>query len=82
MISSEIQAGKTYVGKGGSLRKVTATRSGWDGKDFFDNVHFIIIKGRRPGTESVLSRKQFAHWALGRAVKEDPHGDVDTKARE
>ena len=38
---------------------------GWKG--FFDNVHFIIIKGRRPGMESVLSRKQ--HWALGRAVR-------------
>ncbi|MGG3504710.1 hypothetical protein ABES58_04415 [Paenibacillus lautus] len=82
MISSQIKAGETYVGKGGSLRKVTDTRSGWDGKDFFDNVHFIIIKGRHPGTESVLSRKQFAHWALGRAVKEDPHGNVHTEAIE
>ncbi|AWP28742.1 hypothetical protein [Paenibacillus sp. Cedars] len=82
MFPSEIKAGKTYVGKGGSLRKVTATRSGCDGKDFFDNVHFIIIKGRRPGMESVLSRKQFAHWALGTAIKEVRHGDIDTKARE
>jgi hypothetical protein len=71
VISSKIKAGETYVGKGGSLRKVTDTRSGWDGKDFYDNVHFICIKGRRPGTESVLSRKQFAHWALGRALREE-----------
>lgn len=71
MFSSEIKVGTTYVGKGGSLRKVTATPSGWDGKDFFDNVHFIIIKGRRPGTESVLPRKQFAHWALGAVVVEE-----------
>lgn len=70
MISSKIKVGETYVGKGGSLRRVTDTRSGWDGKDFFDDVHFIIVKGRRPGTESVLSRKQFAHWALGKAIKE------------
>lgn len=68
VFSSEIKAGKTYVGKGGAMRKVTATPSGWDGKDFYDNVHFIIIKGRRTGTESVLSRKQFAHWALGPVV--------------
>lgn len=78
MISSQIKVGKTYVGKGGSLRKVIDTQSGWDGKDFYDNVHFIIVKGRHPGMESVLSRKQFAHWALGRAVKEDSYGNIGT----
>lgn len=71
MISSQVKVGKTYVSRGGSLRKVIDTQSGWDGEDFYDNVHFIIIKGRHPGTESVLPRKQFAHWALGPvAVKE------------
>jgi len=68
---SEIKAGETYVGNGGSLRKVTDTRSGWDGKDFYDNIHFICIKGRHPGAVSVVSRRQFAKWALAAAVEEE-----------